>query len=106
MAARQLVVRWNPGPELPAQNTFFEYLQKQPSHDALSVDSGDVTRSSRRRHRCCTRDTPILIKCTDPWVHRVPWLTSGRMPRHGVVRNPIGLSDAERHRDAAEFAAR
>jgi nicotinate dehydrogenase subunit B len=41
-AARQLVVRWNPGPPLPSQNGFFEHLQKQPSHDALSVDSGDV----------------------------------------------------------------
>ncbi len=42
LAARKLVVRWNPGPELPPQSTFFEYLQKQPSHDALSVDSKDV----------------------------------------------------------------
>lgn len=42
MAARQLVVRWNPGPPLPAQKTFFEYLQRQPSHDTFSVDSGDV----------------------------------------------------------------
>ena len=41
-AARQLRVQWNPGPELPAQSSFFEYLQKQPSHDVLSVDSGDV----------------------------------------------------------------
>ena len=42
LAARQLVVRWNPGPALPAQKTFFEHLQQQPSHDALSVDSQDV----------------------------------------------------------------
>ena len=42
VAARQLVVRWNPGPPLPAQETFFEYLQGQPSHDVLSVDSRDV----------------------------------------------------------------
>jgi nicotinate dehydrogenase subunit B len=42
LAARQLVVRWNPGPALPAQKTFFEHLQQQPSHDALSVDSRDV----------------------------------------------------------------
>jgi nicotinate dehydrogenase subunit B len=44
LAARQLVVRWNPGPELPSQKGFFEHLQKQPSHDTLSVDSGDVDR--------------------------------------------------------------
>lgn len=42
MAARKLVVRWNPGPGLPEQKTFFAHLQQQPSHDALSVDSGDV----------------------------------------------------------------
>ncbi len=42
LAARQLAVRWNPGPELPPQETFFEHLQKQPSKDTLSVDSGDV----------------------------------------------------------------
>ena len=42
LAASKLVVRWNPGPELPEQGTFFEYLQKLPSHDVLSVDSGDV----------------------------------------------------------------
>src|SRR6202522_2723559 len=42
IAARKLVVQWNPGPALPAQNTFFEHLQQQPSHDALSVDSQNV----------------------------------------------------------------
>lgn len=42
VAARKLVVRWNPGPELPEQTTFFAYLQRQPSHDVLSVDSGDL----------------------------------------------------------------
>jgi len=42
LAARQLVVRWNPGPELPPQKQFFEHLQKQPSHDVLSVDSQDI----------------------------------------------------------------
>ncbi len=44
LAARQLVVHWNPGPALPSQASFFEYLQKQPSRDALSVDSGTVNR--------------------------------------------------------------
>jgi CO/xanthine dehydrogenase Mo-binding subunit len=44
-AARELKVNWNLGPELPPQNTFFEYLQKQPSRDTLAVDSGDVEKS-------------------------------------------------------------
>jgi Aerobic-type carbon monoxide dehydrogenase, large subunit CoxL/CutL homologs len=42
LAARKLAVRWNPGPELPPQKSFFDHLQRQPSRDALSVDSGDV----------------------------------------------------------------
>ena len=42
LAARQLVVQWNPGPELPQQKSFFEHLQKQSGHDVLSVDSQDV----------------------------------------------------------------
>jgi nicotinate dehydrogenase subunit B len=42
LAARQLAVRWNKGPELPPQKDFFEHLQLQPSKDELSVDSGDV----------------------------------------------------------------
>jgi len=42
LAARKLAVQWNPGPELPSQNGFFDYLQKQPSHDVLSVDSLDT----------------------------------------------------------------
>ncbi len=41
-AARQLAVRWNPGPALPPQAGFFEHIRNQPSHDTLSVDSGDV----------------------------------------------------------------
>ena len=42
-AAGKLKVEWNPGPQLPDQETFFEdYLQKQPSRDELSVNSGDA----------------------------------------------------------------
>ncbi len=42
LAARQLAVRWNPGPELPSQKDFFDYLRKQPGNDVLSVDSHDI----------------------------------------------------------------
>jgi CO/xanthine dehydrogenase Mo-binding subunit len=42
LAARQLAVQWNPVPELPPQSDFFNHLQRQPSRDVLSVDSGDV----------------------------------------------------------------
>ena len=42
LAARELKVQWNPGLKLPPQNSFFEHLQKRPSHDTTSVNSGDV----------------------------------------------------------------
>ena len=41
-AARQLKMKWNPGTGLPEQKTFFESMRKQPSQDALLVDSKDV----------------------------------------------------------------
>jgi CO/xanthine dehydrogenase Mo-binding subunit len=41
-AARKLRVEWKPGPQLPDHATYFDYLQKQPSRDSASVDSGDV----------------------------------------------------------------
>lgn len=44
-AARALTVQWQTGPELPPHEGFFEYLQKQPSHAVLSVDSGDIDHS-------------------------------------------------------------
>jgi nicotinate dehydrogenase subunit B len=42
LAARQLAVQWNPGPELPPQKDFFDHLQKLPARDALIVDSQDI----------------------------------------------------------------
>ena len=61
LAARQLVVQWNPGPALPAQNSFFEHLQQQPSHDALSVDSQDLDRATRRRGQRAAREIHLSL---------------------------------------------
>ena len=41
-AARQLKVKWNPGRASRRRKTFFESLRKQPSQDALLVDSKNV----------------------------------------------------------------
>jgi CO/xanthine dehydrogenase Mo-binding subunit len=41
-AARKLKVNWKPGAGLPPQKTFFDSLRKQPSRDALLVDSKDI----------------------------------------------------------------
>src|SRR6478672_5322474 len=48
--ARQLKVKWNPGPGLPAQKTFFESLRKQPSQDSLLVDSKSVEQQLAEAH--------------------------------------------------------
>jgi CO/xanthine dehydrogenase Mo-binding subunit len=41
-AAKELKVNWTPGPELPAQKNFYDYIRKQPSRQVLLVDSKDV----------------------------------------------------------------
>jgi nicotinate dehydrogenase subunit B len=41
-AARALKATWTPGPPLPAQRDFYDYLRKQPSRDAYVVNSRDV----------------------------------------------------------------
>jgi CO/xanthine dehydrogenase Mo-binding subunit len=41
-AAGKLKATWTPGPALPAQRDFHEYLRKQPSRDAFVVNSSDV----------------------------------------------------------------
>jgi nicotinate dehydrogenase subunit B len=41
-AAQQLKVTWKTGPQLPAQDNFYDALRKLPSRDALVVDSKDI----------------------------------------------------------------
>jgi nicotinate dehydrogenase subunit B len=41
-AAEQLNVTWNPAPELPSQNTYYNHMRKLPSDDTMVVDSKDV----------------------------------------------------------------
>jgi CO/xanthine dehydrogenase Mo-binding subunit len=41
-AAGALKATWTPGPQLPPQRDFYDYLRKQPSRDAFVVNSGDV----------------------------------------------------------------
>jgi nicotinate dehydrogenase subunit B len=43
-AARALKVQWKPGPALPPQESFYDFMRRQPSRNALVVDSGDVDR--------------------------------------------------------------
>jgi len=41
-AARALKATWKAGPELPAQDGFYEFMRRQPARDTRVVDSGDV----------------------------------------------------------------
>ena len=41
-AAAKLKATWTPGAGLPEHASFYDFLRRQPSRDALSVDSGDV----------------------------------------------------------------
>lgn len=41
-AAAKLKATWTPGPALPDHASFYEYLRRQPSRDAVLVDSKDV----------------------------------------------------------------
>jgi len=41
-AAKQLKVTWKPGPGLPPQKDFYDYLRKQPARDGMLVNSRDV----------------------------------------------------------------
>jgi len=41
-AAKDLKVTWKPGPGLPAQKDFYNFMRKQPSRDAMLVNSHDV----------------------------------------------------------------
>ena len=44
-AARALEATWQPGPALPAHESFYDHLKGQPSRDALVVDSGNIDRA-------------------------------------------------------------
>ena len=50
-AAEKLVCQWQPGPSLPPQESFFAFMQNQPSHDELSVDSGDTSGALKNASR-------------------------------------------------------
>jgi nicotinate dehydrogenase subunit B len=55
--AGQLKVTWTPGPGLPKQETFYEYLRNQkPTRDTLLVNSKDVDQK--------LADSPTVVKAT------------------------------------------
>ena len=103
-AAAALKATWTAGSGLPRQADFYDYLRTQPSRDTLVVDSQDVDDT---RSRAAT-----IVKAT----YRHPYQMHGSMGSscavadvagrsdHRVVVHAIGLSDAQRRRDAARCA--
>ena len=93
-AARRLICRWQPAPDLPPQQTFFDHMQRQPSHDELSVDSGDVVNVLAQSASRSAR--PVHLSVPDAWLARNIVCGSGCQDsgRYGMVADPVGLSDA------------
>jgi nicotinate dehydrogenase subunit B len=106
LAARQLAVRWNEGPEFPSQKNFFKHLQGQPSRDILSVDSGRC----RERAYCYwqySASALYLSLSNARFGGRI--LCFGRCQfrqSHNLVRNAISLSNTEHHIEITEHAPR
>ena len=94
-----LKVAWKPGPGLPAQRDFYEYMRKQPSRDFLLVDSKDVDEKLKA--------APHVLKAT----YRIPIRRTARSARRArsptcrrtgddLVAHAVRVSDAARHRHA------
>jgi len=60
-AARQLVVRWKAGPELPPQKSFFDQLQKNPSHDCPKRRLAGCGQTARCCEQCRPREIHLPI---------------------------------------------
>jgi nicotinate dehydrogenase subunit B len=79
-AAAKLVVNWKDAPALPAQASFYDYLRRQPSRDAIIVDSGDVDAALAR--------ATAVVKAT--YLH--PY------QMHGSLGSSCAVADVQRDR--------
>ncbi len=77
-AASALQATWTPGSGLPPHDGFYEYMRKQPSRDALIVDSGDVDRH--------LKEAAIVVKAT--YLH--PYQMHGSMGSSCAVADVKG----------------
>jgi nicotinate dehydrogenase subunit B len=78
-AAKGLKVTWKPGPGLPAQRDFYDYLRKQPSRDAMLVDSKDVDHKLKSASR--------VLKAT----------YSHSFQAHGSIGSSCAVADVQEH---------
>jgi nicotinate dehydrogenase subunit B len=78
-AAKNLKVTWKPGPGLPAQKDFYDYIRKQPSREVMLVNSNDVDNKLRSASR--------VLKAT--YLH--PYQA------HGSMGSSCAVADVQEH---------
>ena len=79
-AARDLKVSWKPGPGLPAQKDFYDYIRKQLSREEVLVNSNDVDNKLQSASR--------VLKAT--YLH--PYQA------HGSIGSSCAVADVQEHR--------
>jgi nicotinate dehydrogenase subunit B len=79
-AAKALKVTWNPGPGLPAQSNFYDYIRKQPSSDFMLVDSEDVDEK--------LESAPQVLKATYSYPYQA----------HGSIGSSCAVADVQADR--------
>jgi len=78
-AAKVLKVTWKPGPALPAQKDFYDYMRKLPSREVMLVNSNDVESRLKSASR--------VLKAT--YVH--PYQA------HGSMGSSCAVADVQEH---------
>ncbi|HKM49358.1 MAG TPA: molybdopterin cofactor-binding domain-containing protein [Terriglobales bacterium] len=78
-AAKDLKVTWKPGPGLPAQKDFYDYVRKQPSREVMLVNSNDVDNRLKSASR--------VLKAT--YLH--PYQA------HGSMGSSCAVADVQEH---------
>jgi len=78
-AAKDLKVTWKPGPGLPAQRDFYDYIRKQPSGEVMLVNSNDVDNKLKSASR--------VLKAT--YLH--PYQA------HGSIGSSCAVADVQEH---------
>ena len=78
-AAKNLKVTWKPGPGLPAQKDFYDYIRKQPSRAVMLVNSNDVDNKLKSASR--------VLKAT--YLH--PYQA------HGSMGSSCAVADVQEH---------
>jgi nicotinate dehydrogenase subunit B len=79
-AAKDLKVTWQPGPGLPAQSEFYNFMRKQPSREVMLVNSNDVDNKLKSASR--------VLKAT--YLH--PYQA------HGSMGASCAVADVQEHR--------